>query len=66
MWRKQHKDNSFDYRFLQKGSVDPGKTLLDIRWFMNKDFRLALLRDNKTGGSENSRVGSSAAHDSPE
>ncbi len=52
LWRKQYSDNSFDYRFVQKGSVDPSKAHLGIRWFMNKDFRLALLRDTKAGGPD--------------
>ncbi|MEZ5043029.1 MAG: DUF3863 domain-containing protein [Saprospiraceae bacterium] len=47
LWRQQFKNNDhLDYRFVQRGSgicgSDPEK---EIRWFMNKDFRLALLRD---------------------
>lgn len=47
LWRSQFKDNSqINYRFVQRGSgvcgSDPDQ---EIRWFMNKDFRLALLRN---------------------
>ncbi len=46
-WREQFKNNdSIDYRFVQRGSGLPGsEPNMEIRWFMNKDFRLALLRD---------------------
>jgi hypothetical protein len=45
LWRAHHKNNDdLDYRFVQRGSgicaSDPD---LQIRWFMNRDFRLALL-----------------------
>lgn len=50
LWREQFKSNSFDYKFVQKGSgiggSDADKTLY---WYMNKDFRLALFRENKIG-----------------
>ena len=47
LWRKHYKDNSFNYRFTQQrgsgiGGSDANKS---IRWFMNKYFRLALIRD---------------------
>jgi len=46
LWRKHYKTNSFNYSFVERGSgiggSDAGK---EIRWFMNKDFRLALLKD---------------------
>ena len=47
MFRKQHKDNkALDYRFTERGSGIGGSDKnLEIRWFMNQDFRLALLRD---------------------
>jgi hypothetical protein len=47
LWRKQFKDNaSLDYRFVQRGTGFPGSERdKRIRWFMNKDFRLALLGD---------------------
>ena len=46
IWREHYKSNNFDYRFIETGSgiggSDPDK---EIRWFMNKKFRLALLKD---------------------
>jgi len=46
MWRASHKSNDFDYRFLEKGSgIADSYNNLELRWFMNKSFRLALLRD---------------------
>lgn len=46
LWREHYKDNSFDYRFEQKGSGIGGSDAnLKIHWFMNKDFRLALVKD---------------------
>lgn len=45
LWRAHYKRNSFDYRFVERGSGIGGSDLdKEIRWFMNKDFRLALLR----------------------
>jgi len=46
IWRNQYKENSFDYRFVEKG-LGIGSSWGDeeIRWFMNKDFRLALLHN---------------------
>lgn len=53
IWRKHFKSNSFDYRFVERGSGIGGSDAdKQIRWFMNKDFRLALLRDRKQNGSE--------------
>ena len=45
-WRSHFKDNSrLDYRFIEKGSGIGGSDAdREIRWFMNADFRLALLR----------------------
>lgn len=47
MFRRQFKDNSkLDYRFVERGSGIHGSDAnLEIRWFMNRDFRLALLHD---------------------
>lgn len=46
LWRKHYKENTFDYRFEQKGSGIGGSDVnMQIRWFMNKDFRLALMKD---------------------
>jgi hypothetical protein len=46
-WRDHYNDNSkIDYRFVQRGTGAPGsEKSKEIRWFMNKDFRLALMRD---------------------
>jgi hypothetical protein len=52
-WRKHYRDNAFDYRFQERGSGIGGSDAnMEIRWLMNKDFRLALLRDWKAGGKE--------------
>jgi len=46
IWRNHFKENSFDYRFEAKGSGIGGSDAnMEIRWFMNKSFRLATLRD---------------------
>ncbi len=47
IWREQHQRNDdIDYRFRQKGTGIGGSDAdLEIRWFMNQHFRLALLRD---------------------
>ncbi len=43
-WRKHYKSNNFNYRFEEIGSGIGGSDGdKEIRWFMNKDFRLALL-----------------------
>jgi len=46
-WRREHPDNKgLDYRFVQRGTgIGGSETNLEIRWFMNTDFRLAILRD---------------------
>jgi hypothetical protein len=54
LWREQFENNdNLNYRFVQRGSgicgSDPD---MEIRWFMNKDFRLALLRDWKANSPE--------------
>lgn len=47
IWREQHRRNDdIDYRFRQRGTGIGGSDAdLEIRWFMNQHFRLALLRD---------------------
>jgi len=47
LWREHFKDNdSLNYRFVMRGSgVRGSEPDMEIRWFMNKDFRLALLRN---------------------
>lgn len=54
LWREHFKDNSaVDYRFVQRGSGVRGSTAeLEVRWFMNRDFRLAMLRNWKQGSPE--------------
>jgi hypothetical protein len=52
-WRRQYRDNTFNYRFEERGSGIGGSDAnKEMRWFMNGDFRLALLRDWKAGGPE--------------
>jgi hypothetical protein len=53
-WRAHFKDNAaWDYRFTQRGTGIGGSDAdQEIRWFMNKDFRLALLRNWKANGPE--------------
>jgi len=54
IWRAHYKDNDFNYRFEEKGSGIGGSDAdMEIRWFMNKDFRLALLRNWKLNTPEN-------------
>jgi hypothetical protein len=47
LWRKHNPTNAgIDYRFDEKGTGAPGSEKnLEIEWFMNRGFRLALLRD---------------------
>lgn len=47
LWRDHYKDNEpLEYRFEQRGTGIGGSDAnMEIRWFMNKDFRLALLHD---------------------
>jgi len=53
-WRAARRDNSgLDYRFVQRGTgIFGSEENLEVRWFMNRDFRLALLRDWKENGPE--------------
>jgi len=53
VWRRHYHDNSWDYRFEERGSgIGGSDTNLEVRWFMNRDFRLALLRDWKANKRE--------------
>ena len=54
LWREQFRNNDdINYRFVQRGSGICGSDAdLEIRWFMNKDFRLALLRNWKNNTPE--------------
>jgi hypothetical protein len=47
IWRKQYRTNSdWSYSFIERGSgLGDSYNNLEIEWFMNKKFRLALLRD---------------------
>jgi hypothetical protein len=46
-WRRHTPDNAaLNYRFDAKGTGAPGSEKeLEIKWFMNREFRLALIRD---------------------
>ena len=46
LWREQFKNNGdIDYRFVQRGTgICGSEPDLEMQWFMNKDFRFALLR----------------------
>lgn len=46
-WRKQYRNNDdWNYRFTERGSgLGDSYNNLEISWFMNKEFRLALLHD---------------------
>ena len=46
-WRRNNRDNSqINYRFEESGTGAPGSEKeLEIRWFMNQEFRLAFLRN---------------------
>ena len=50
-WRKHTPNNAgMNYRFDAKGTGAPGSEKdLEIQWFMNQEFRLALLSNWKTG-----------------
>ncbi|WP_370862159.1 DUF3863 domain-containing protein [Parabacteroides faecis] len=47
LWRAEYKSNDdWNYKFIERGSgLGDSYNNLEIRWFMNKEFRLALLRD---------------------
>ncbi len=49
IWRERYKNNSFNYRFTEKGSGIGGSDAdKEIDWYMNKRFRLAIIRDLET------------------
>jgi hypothetical protein len=50
-WRRHTPDNRvLNYRFDTRGTGAPGsETNLEIQWYMNREFRLALLRDVVAG-----------------
>lgn len=47
LWREHFKENTFNYRFVEKqgSGISDSDRSKQIRWFMNKHFRLALLSD---------------------
>ncbi len=49
IWRNEYKDNSFNYQFQEIGSgIGGSDSNKKIKWYMNKSFRLALLKDLNT------------------
>ena len=54
IWREHFKNNDkINYRFVQRGSGVCGSDAdMEVRWFMNKDFRLALMRNWKENTPE--------------
>jgi hypothetical protein len=54
IWRNQHRTNSdWNYNFIERGSgLGDSYNNLEIEWFMNKNLRLALLRDWHQGSPE--------------
>ncbi len=54
IWRNHYKRNDdMNYRFIERGSgIADSYNNLEIKWFMNKEFRLALLRDWHVNSSE--------------
>jgi hypothetical protein len=53
IWRTHYRSNNFDYRFEETGSgIGGSDSDKEIQWFMNSDFRLALLKNTDVPGSE--------------
>ena len=53
IWKSHYKNNKFNYRFEETGSGIGGSDAdIRIRWFMNKDFRLAILQNYKLNTPE--------------
>ncbi len=49
IWRDNYKNNNFNYRFVEKGSGIGGSDAnKEVKWYMNKEFRLAILKDLET------------------
>lgn len=65
LWRKQFRNNDhIDYRFTQTGTGIGGSDAdKEISWYMNKRFRLALLRD--TAANEPGQVIDFTRYDQP-
>jgi hypothetical protein len=53
LWRARFKNNDrLDYQFVHRGcGIRASEADQEIRWFMNRDFRLALLRNWKENGT---------------
>jgi len=53
-WRAKFKDNAnINYRFIQRGSgVCASDSTMEVKWFMNKNFRLAIQRKLNENSSE--------------
>ena len=53
LWRQAYPDNNdWSYSFLERGSgLGDSYNNLEIEWFMNRNFRLALLRDWQIGSA---------------
>lgn len=50
LWRDTYKKNDFNYRFFERGSGIGGSDAdKEIMWYMNKRFRLAILKDLNSG-----------------
>jgi hypothetical protein len=54
LWRAHFKNNDkLDYQFVHRGcGIRASEADKEIRWFMNRDFRLALLRNWQENGAE--------------
>ncbi|MGA9118402.1 MAG: DUF3863 domain-containing protein [Bacteroidota bacterium] len=54
LWRKEFRNNdSVDYRFVERGTgIGGSDNDKEIRWYMNKAFRLAILKDLKTNAEQ--------------
>jgi hypothetical protein len=53
LWREHFKQNNFNYQFIERGSGIGGSDAdKEIKWFMNKSFRLALLKNWKLNSPE--------------
>jgi len=52
LWREHYENNDeLDYEFFHRGAgIRASEENLEIRWFMNRDFRLALQRDWQKDG----------------
>lgn len=50
LWRDTYKKNDFNYHFFERGSGIGGSDAdKEIMWYMNKRFRLAILKDLNSG-----------------